>query len=121
MKYFTSRLFNINVKAIINLTQMIAKNLIDRKAPGAIVNVSSQASMCGLQDHTIYCATKGAVDAFTRATALELGPHNIRVNSVNPTVIMTQMGRLGWSDPKKAEPMLAKIPLRRSVYFFGVI
>lgn len=69
--------------------------------------------MVGLQDHTVYCATKGAVDAFTRASALELGPFNIRINSVNPTVILTEMGRLGWSDPKKANPMLEKIPLRR--------
>jgi len=107
------KLFDINVKAVINLTQMVANNLLSRKSSGSIVNVSSQASMCGLQDHTVYCSTKGAVDAFTRATALELGPHNIRVNSVNPTVIMTDMGRLGWSDPAKANPMLTKIPLRR--------
>jgi L-xylulose reductase len=45
--------------------------------------------------------------------ALELGPHNIRVNCVNPTVVLTDMGKLGWSDPEKAGPMLAKIPLRR--------
>lgn len=95
------------------MTQIVAKNLLARNAPGSIVNVSSQASLAGLQDHTVYCATKGAVDAFTRATALELGPHNIRVNSVNPTVIMTAMGKLGWSDPAKAQPLLQKIPLRR--------
>ncbi|XP_026679062.1 L-xylulose reductase-like [Diaphorina citri] len=45
--------------------------------------------------------------------ALELGPYNIRVNSVQPTVVMTQMGRTGWSDPAKAGPMLAKTPLGR--------
>lgn len=45
--------------------------------------------------------------------ALELGPHNIRVNSVNPTVVMTAMGKLGWEDPKKARSMLEKIPLGR--------
>lgn len=45
--------------------------------------------------------------------ALELGPHNIRVNSVNPTVVLTEMGRLGWSNPEKAREMLNKIPLGR--------
>lgn len=45
--------------------------------------------------------------------ALELGPHNIRVNTVNPTVVMTEMGKLGWSDPAKAREMLDKIPLGR--------
>ena len=50
-----------------------------------------------------------------RVAALELGPHGIRVNAVNPTVTMTSMGRMAWSDPAKADPMLAKIPLGRCV------
>ncbi|KAK9883150.1 hypothetical protein WA026_001348 [Henosepilachna vigintioctopunctata] len=106
-------LFSINVKSIINISQWMAKQLISRKAPGSIVNVSSQASMAGLENHSVYCATKGAVDAFTRAACTELGPHGIRINAVNPTVIMTAMGKIGWSDPKVAAPMMAKIPLKR--------
>lgn len=66
-----------------------------------------------LTDHAIYSASKAAVDALTRAMALELGPHGIRVNAVNPTVIMTEMAKVGWSEPTKANEMLAKIPLRR--------
>ncbi|KAG5878595.1 L-xylulose reductase, partial [Gonioctena quinquepunctata] len=106
-------LFNINVKSLIHVTKIVVQKLLARNAPGSIVNVSSQASLAGLIDHTVYCATKGAVDAFTRAAALEYGPKNIRVNAVNPTVIMTDMGKLGWSDPAVAKPMLEKIPLRR--------
>lgn len=98
---------------MINVTRLIAKNLLKNKAAGSIVNISSQASLIGLLHHSVYCASKGAVDAFTRAAALELGPYNIRVNCVNPTVIMTDMGKLGWSDPKVAVPMLEKIPLKR--------
>lgn len=45
--------------------------------------------------------------------ALELGPYGIRVNAVNPTVIMTEMAKVGWSDPVKANDMISKIPLRR--------
>ena len=45
--------------------------------------------------------------------AVELGEHGIRVNCVNPTVVLTSMGRKAWSDPDKAGPMLAKIPLGR--------
>lgn len=101
------------MKAVIHLSQMVAKDLINRKAPGSIVNISSQASMIGLPLRHGYCASKGAVDGFTRAAALELGPLNIRINCVNPTVIMTDMGRFGWSDPAKANPFLQRIPLRR--------
>ncbi|XP_077300509.1 L-xylulose reductase [Arctopsyche grandis] len=105
--------FNINVKSALNMSQIVAKNMIGNKLKGSIVNISSQASKAGLVNHAIYCATKGALDALSRAMTLELGPHNIRVNCVNPTVIMTEMGKLGWSDPARAEPMLQKIPLRR--------
>lgn len=66
-----------------------------------------------MKDHTIYCASKAALDGITRSMALELGPYGIRVNSVNPTVIMTEMAKVGWSDPAKANEMLAKIPLGR--------
>jgi len=107
------RVFAINIKSTINVTKYVVKNLLKRKIGGSIVNVSSQASVAGLNNHSVYCASKGAVDAFTRAVALEYGPHGIRVNNVNPTVILTDMGRLGWSDPKVAGPMLERIPLRR--------
>lgn len=49
----------------------------------------------------------------TQVMALELGPHGIRTNCVNPTVVLTDMGRLGWSEPAKAQSMLSKIPLGR--------
>lgn len=95
------------------MSQLVVRDLLSRKAPGSIVNISSQASLVGLNNHSVYCASKGAVDAFTRAAALEYGPKNIRFNAVNPTVILTDMGKLGWSDPKVAGPMLEKIPLKR--------
>lgn len=105
--------FAVNLKSMINLTQIVGKSLIQRKVPGSIVNVSSQASMRAIQDHAVYCATKAAVDAFTKVSALEFGPHGIRVNCVNPTVVMTDMGRIGWSDPAKADPFRERIPLKR--------
>eukprot|EP01137_Pigoraptor_chileana_P019742 Opistho-2@81189 len=87
--------------------------MVESRKGGSIVNISSQASQRPLVNHTAYCASKGALDQLTRVMALELGPHNIRVNCVNPTVVMTDMGRLGWSDPAKAGPMLSRIPLNR--------
>lgn len=105
--------FNINVKAVLNISQVVAKKMIENKTHGTIVNISSQASKAALKDHAIYSASKAAVDALTRAMALELGPHGIRVNCVNPTVILTEMAKVGWSDPVKAKEMKAKIPLGR--------
>nr|KAF6295447.1 dicarbonyl and L-xylulose reductase [Myotis myotis] len=93
--------------------QIVARGLIARGARGAIVNVSSQASQRALTNHSVYCATKGAMDMLTKVMALELGPHKIRVNTVNPTVVMTPMGKANWSDPLKAKAMLDRIPLGR--------
>lgn len=66
-----------------------------------------------MKDHAIYSASKAAVDSLTRSMALELGPFGIRVNCVNPTVILTEMAKVGWSDPVKAKEMISKIPLGR--------
>ncbi|KAK6479754.1 L-xylulose reductase-like [Huso huso] len=103
--------FSVNVKAALHVAQIVARGMKSRGSGGSIVNFSSQASQCALQDHAVYCATKGALDMLTKVMALELGPHKIRVNSVNPTVVMTAMGRIGWSDPMKAGPMMSRIPL----------
>jgi NAD(P)-dependent dehydrogenase (short-subunit alcohol dehydrogenase family) len=79
------------------------------------VNVSSLSATVGLPLHAAYCASKGALDAMTRVMAVELGPHGIRVNTVNPVVTMTPMAEKAWSDPVKSGPMLARVPLRRFV------
>jgi len=70
----------------------VIPHMIERKY-GKIVNFSSIASKVGLPKRSIYSATKGAIDAFTKTLAMELGPYNINVNSVSP-------GRIGYG----AEP-----------------
>ena len=107
------RIMAVNVRALMIISQHAAKNMIARKSGGAIVNLSSTASQVGITDHTAYCTSKGAVDNLTRVMAKELGPHNIRVNAINPTVTLTPMGEMAWGDQKKAAPMLARIPLGR--------
>lgn len=93
-----------------NVSQVLAPQLLDG---GRIVNVSSLASTRSFAGHTAYAASKAGVDSLTRSMALELAPRRIRVNSVNPTVILTKMGRANWSDPVKSRPLLNKIPLNR--------
>lgn len=103
----------VNALAPLVASQEVVRALIERSAPGAIVNVSSIAAAVGTIDHTAYCASKAALDAITRVMARELGPSGIRVNSVNPVVTLTPMGAQAWSDPDKSGPVLARIPLNR--------
>ena len=56
--------------------------MIDRKKGGAIVNVSSVASLRGLNDHAVYCPTKAAVDKLTHVMALELGQHKVKCRNI---------------------------------------
>lgn len=95
------------------LSQVVVRDWLRHGAKGAIVNVSSDAATRAVADHAAYCASKAALDALTRVMALELGPRGIRVNSVNPAVTMTPMGRLAWSDPQKSGPVKARIPMGR--------
>jgi NAD(P)-dependent dehydrogenase (short-subunit alcohol dehydrogenase family) len=108
-------LMNVNAKAPMIIAQETARDMIRRGHKGAIVNVSSMAAFQGVPEHTAYCATKGALDAMTRVMAVELGPHGIRVNCVNPVVTLTPMAVKAWSDEAKAASMLNRIPLGRFV------
>ncbi len=107
------RTIAVNTRAPFIVAQEVARDLLRRGARGAIVNVSSLAAHVGTPDHAAYCASKAALDALTRVMARELGPHGIRVNSVNPVVTLTAMAEQAWSDPAKRAPMLQRIPLGR--------
>ncbi|GBM48590.1 L-xylulose reductase [Araneus ventricosus] len=69
--------FNINVKAIVNIGQMIADGMKTRGKGGAIVNVSSVMGFTVAPGYGVYCASKGAVDQLTRSMAVEFGPCNV--------------------------------------------
>lgn len=104
---------HINVRAMMIVSQVIAKDMIEKKTEGAIVNISSVANVVAFQDHTTYCISKAGVDQLTRCMALELGPQKIRTNAIAPVVTMTPLGKKAWSDPERRESMLNKIPLGR--------
>ncbi|OLL29722.1 short-chain dehydrogenase [Burkholderia sp. SRS-W-2-2016] len=107
------RVLAVNTRGAVLVAKHVARAMLAAKRAGSIVNVSSQAALVALDDHLSYSASKAALDAVTRALCIELGPHGIRVNSVNPTVTLTPMAVLAWSDPVKRDPALAAIPLRR--------
>ncbi|NHF72337.1 SDR family oxidoreductase [Paracoccus xiamenensis] len=103
----------INARGALLVTKYAAASMIRLGKGGAIVNVSSQASLVALKGHVSYGASKGALDNITKVSALELGPHGIRVNSVHPTVVMTPMSAWYWGRPEIEGPFLAQMPLGR--------
>ncbi|MGF6547913.1 SDR family oxidoreductase [Paraburkholderia youngii] len=107
------RVMAVNARGAVLVAKHVARGMLDAGRAGSIVNVSSQAALVALDDHLSYSASKAALDAVTRALCIELGPHGIRVNSVNPTITLTPMAVLAWSDPVKRDPALQAIPLRR--------
>ncbi|KAE9416382.1 hypothetical protein Angca_007531, partial [Angiostrongylus cantonensis] len=107
------RQFEVNLKAPIVLAKIVADQMIRHSIRGVIVNISSQASIKPLTNHTVYCGFKAGLDMVTRCMAKELGQYGIRVNSVNPTVVMTEMGRKNWSDPNKSSDLLSQMPMGR--------
>jgi NAD(P)-dependent dehydrogenase (short-subunit alcohol dehydrogenase family) len=102
----------VNLRAPALIGKVIARKMI-AAGGGAIINISSNACLAGIEEHAAYCASKFGLDGLTKVMAVELGPHNIRVNAIAPTVVLTPMGAQVWGDPKKADPVKAKIPLGR--------
>ena len=86
----------INARGALLVIKYAARSMIRLGKGGAIVNVSSQAALVALVSHISYGSSKAALDNITRVSALEFGKHNIRVNSVNPTVVMTPMSAFYW-------------------------
>lgn len=85
------RMMNINVRSVYHLTMLAVPHLV--KTRGNIVNVSSVAGSRSFPNVLAYCTSKAAVDQLTRCTALELASKGVRVNSVNPGVIVTELHR----------------------------
>jgi 3-oxoacyl-[acyl-carrier protein] reductase len=98
---------DVNLKGIFLTSQAVSKVLPEG---GRIINISSIASMVGFQGLTHYCASKGGVNGFTRALALELAPKNITVNSVAPGAIETPGAQMSEEVKQQTIP---NIPLQR--------
>lgn len=111
------RLLGLNVRAAFLAAQAAARKMLeasDRKTRGgAIVNVSSQMGHVGAPNRSVYCLSKHGLEGLTKALAVELAPHNIRVNSVAPTFIETPMTQPMFARPAFREWAYDRIPLGR--------
>jgi NAD(P)-dependent dehydrogenase (short-subunit alcohol dehydrogenase family) len=106
-------IFDINVRAAFFMAQAVARRLIAAGRPGSIIQISSQMGHVGSPRRSVYCASKHALEGMTKAMALELAPHNIRVNSLAPTFVETAMTKPYFENPEFRKFVLDKIKLGR--------
>lgn len=107
------RTLEVNLKAPLRLSREFARTHIEAGTPGAIVNVCSIESFTALAGHAAYTTSKSALLMLTRASALELAPHGIRVNAVAPGVTKTGLNAAVRADPERAAALTEAIPLGR--------
>lgn len=103
----------INVRAAFAMAQAVSRRLIQVGKGGSIIHVSSQMGHVGAANRTIYCASKWAIEGFSKALAVELAPYGIRSNTLCPTFIETPMTKPFFEDPAFKASVLSKIKLGR--------
>jgi NAD(P)-dependent dehydrogenase (short-subunit alcohol dehydrogenase family) len=87
------RVIATNLDGVFYCCQAVARHMVARGSGGAIVNISSLAGKTGIADISAYATSKFGVNGLTQVLAMELGPHNIRVNAISPGRFLTDMGK----------------------------
>ncbi len=106
---------NINLKGSFLVTQAVGKAMIAAGKGGKIVNLASQAGTVAIEEHVAYCASKFGVIGMSKTFAAEWGKHGIRVNTISPTIVLTELGKKAWSG-EKGEAAKKRIPAGRFAY-----
>ncbi len=104
------RLMDIDLKGYYLCSQAVGRNMVERKR-GNIINMASTHSFKADARLGVYCIAKAGVVMLTRVLARELGPHNIRVNAIAPTLVKTELSRPDWADPERAKYVKSLMPL----------
>jgi NAD(P)-dependent dehydrogenase (short-subunit alcohol dehydrogenase family) len=102
----------VNLRAPFLMARTLAPSMIAQRW-GKIINISSQTGVIALDDHSGYASSKGGLNALTKSLCAEWARHNVQVNAICPTVVMTPMGRRVWGAEEKAGPFRHATPLRR--------
>ena len=105
-------LLTLNVRAAFKVSQAAAAVMVKAGRGGSIVHISSQMGHVGGPRRAVYAMTKHAIEGLTKAMAVELGEHKIRVNAVAPTVVETSMTAPFFKDPAYREFALGMVPLK---------
>ncbi len=104
---------NVNLTGAFLATQRAAKTMISHQIQGAVVNMSSINAVVAIPQIAAYCASKGGMAQLTKAAALALAPHNIRVNAVGPGSIDTEMMASVNANPEAMAMVMSRTPLKR--------
>ncbi|MEP9377337.1 glucose 1-dehydrogenase [Aquabacter sp. CN5-332] len=103
----------INVRAAYFVAQTVARGMVKAGKGGSIIHISSQMGHVGSARRSIYCASKWAMEGFSKAMAIELAPHKVRVNTLAPTFIQTPMTKPFFEDEKFRASVINMIKLGR--------
>lgn len=103
----------LNVRATFFVSQLVARRMCREGIEGSIIHISSQMGHVGGPQRSVYCASKFALEGLTRTMALELGEHGIRVNTLCPTFIETELSRQSLGDPAFRQYVMNNIKLPR--------
>ena len=112
---YWDKTININLKGSFLVTQAVGRAMIAAGKGGKIVNMASQAGTVAIEDHVAYCASKFGVIGMSKTFAAEWGKHGICVNTISPTVVLTELGKKAWAG-EKGEAAKKRIPTGRFAY-----
>ena len=107
------RVIAINLTGMFHLGQASARQMVRQGRGGSIINVTSQLSEVAIPERSAYVASKGGGRSLTQGMAIDLAPHNIRVNAIGPGPTLTGLTRQRLAEPEIREWTLARIPLGR--------
>jgi NAD(P)-dependent dehydrogenase (short-subunit alcohol dehydrogenase family) len=105
------RILTLNVRAAFLVAQSAARRMIAGGRGGSVIHMSSQMGHVGAPNRTVYCMTKHAIEGLSKAMAVELAPHRIRVNAIGPTFVLTPMTRPFFERKAFRNDTLGRIPL----------
>ena len=104
---------DLNLKAAFFMAQAVAKGMIEAGNGGSIIHTSSQMAHVGGIDRAVYCGSKFGIEGVTKASAIELAAHKIRVNTIAPTFIRTPLTQSTFDNPERVKWLEEKIKLGR--------
>lgn len=108
------RTIDINLKGTFLVCQAAGRHML-AAGRGVIINMASQAASVALDQHVAYCASKFGVVGVSKVLASEWGGRGVRVNTISPTVVLTELGRSAWSGPR-GDALKEQIPMGRFAY-----